>query len=188
MAECTMICLDNSEWMRNGDYSRTRFEAQHEGAHSVLGHKSNNAESTVGVISLAGGANVGVQVLCSPTDEKIKVMRAFAAAKIGGKADLLTGLRVARLALKYKPSHFKSRIVVFVGSPIEEESRAKLVKVGKDLRKVNIAVDVISMGEHDHNKEILEQFIAAVNKGDTSTLIVVPRKFVRLLTSYPKGL
>ena len=172
-----MICLDNSEWMRNGDYSRTRFEAQHEGAHAVLGYKSQNPESTVGVVSLAGGANVGVQVLCSPTDEKIKVMRAFAHAKVGGRADVVTGLRVAQLALKYKPSHFKSRIVVFVGSPIEEENHQKLIKVAKQLRKVNISVDVISMGEHDHNKAILEEFIGTVNKGDTSTLIVVPRKY-----------
>ncbi|TYI69242.1 hypothetical protein E1A91_D08G141200v1 [Gossypium mustelinum] len=26
--EATMICIDNSEWMRNDDYSLSRFEAQ----------------------------------------------------------------------------------------------------------------------------------------------------------------
>ena len=28
--ESTMICLDNSEWMRNGDYIPTRLAAQHD--------------------------------------------------------------------------------------------------------------------------------------------------------------
>ncbi|KAG4159142.1 hypothetical protein ERO13_D02G158525v2 [Gossypium hirsutum] len=26
--EATMICIDKSEWMRNGDYSLSRFQAQ----------------------------------------------------------------------------------------------------------------------------------------------------------------
>lgn len=45
-----MYChsLDNSEWMRNGDYIPTRMEAQHDAANLLCGSKTNsNPESTV---------------------------------------------------------------------------------------------------------------------------------------------
>eukprot|EP00952_Eustigmatos_sp_NYUAD-ZCMA_P007437 31486-Eustigmatos_ZCMA.PRE.1 len=46
--ECTIICVDNSEWMRNGDYIPTRWEAQHDAANMVLGAKTQqNPENTV---------------------------------------------------------------------------------------------------------------------------------------------
>ena len=64
--------LDNSEWMRNGDYIPTRMEAQHDAgkkinarenrsqslmstANLLCGAKTQaNPESTVGVLSMAG--------------------------------------------------------------------------------------------------------------------------------------
>lgn len=40
--------LDNSEWMRNGDYIPTRMEAQHDAANLLCGSKTQaNPESTV---------------------------------------------------------------------------------------------------------------------------------------------
>lgn len=42
--------IDNSEWMRNGDYIPTRMEAQHDAANLVSGAKTQqNPESTVRV-------------------------------------------------------------------------------------------------------------------------------------------
>lgn len=35
-----MICIDNSEWMRNGDYSPSRFEAQTEAVNLICGAKT----------------------------------------------------------------------------------------------------------------------------------------------------
>jgi 26S proteasome regulatory subunit N10 len=53
--ESTMLCLDNSDWMRNGDYIPTRLEAQHDAANLVCGTKTqSNPESTVGVLTMAG--------------------------------------------------------------------------------------------------------------------------------------
>jgi len=46
------------------------------------------------------------------------------------------------------------RIVVFVGSPIEADGKT-LVKVGKDLKKNGVAVDVISMGEIEDNQQVI---------------------------------
>ena len=41
-----------------------------------------------------------------------------------------------------------------------------LVKVGKQLKKTNVAADVVLMGEIDDNTAKLEAFIGAVNKSN----------------------
>lgn len=35
-----MICIDNSEWMRNGDYAPTRFQAQADAVNLICGAKT----------------------------------------------------------------------------------------------------------------------------------------------------
>jgi 26S proteasome regulatory subunit N10 len=57
------------------------------------------------------------------------------------------------------------RIVAFVGSPVKESSD-DLVKLGKKLKKNNIAVDLVNFGEESENAEKLENFIKAVNTAD----------------------
>ena len=34
--ECTIICMDNSEYMRNGDFAPTRFEAQYDAVSMLI--------------------------------------------------------------------------------------------------------------------------------------------------------
>jgi hypothetical protein len=38
--QSTMICIDNSEWMRNGDYSPSRFQAQADAVNLICGAKT----------------------------------------------------------------------------------------------------------------------------------------------------
>ncbi|KAJ6896878.1 hypothetical protein NC651_022925 [Populus alba x Populus x berolinensis] len=53
--EATMICIDNSEWMRNGDYSPSRFQAQADAVNLLCGAKTqSNPEKTVGILTMAG--------------------------------------------------------------------------------------------------------------------------------------
>ena len=53
--EATMLIIDNSEYMRNGDYHPTRFEAQADAVNVVFQTKiDSNAESTVGIMTMAG--------------------------------------------------------------------------------------------------------------------------------------
>ena len=40
LIQATMICIDNSEWMRNGDYSPTRFQAQADAVNLICGAKT----------------------------------------------------------------------------------------------------------------------------------------------------
>lgn len=49
-----------------------------------------------------------------------------------------------------------------------------LVKIAKKLKKNNVAVDIVSFGCEEENKDKLEAFQAAVNSGDNSHLVSVP--------------
>jgi 26S proteasome regulatory subunit N10 len=52
--EATMIILDNSEYMRNGDYQPTRFGALADAVTTVFQTKIDaNPENTVGVMTMA---------------------------------------------------------------------------------------------------------------------------------------
>ena len=43
-----MVCVDNSEWTRNGDYAPTRFQAQADAVNLLAGAKTQaNPENTV---------------------------------------------------------------------------------------------------------------------------------------------
>ena len=48
------------------------------------------------------------------------------------------------------------------------------MKIGKKLKKNNVAVDIVSFGDIDTNKEKLESFLGAVNNNENSHLIEVP--------------
>jgi 26S proteasome regulatory subunit N10 len=84
------------------------------------------------------------------------------------------GVQVASLALKHRQNkHQRQRIIIFVGSPLKEDQK-ELVKLGKKLKKNDVAVDVINFGETAENQEKLEAFIGAVNKNENSSLLTVP--------------
>lgn len=59
----------------------------------------------------------------------------------------------------------RQRVIVFVGSPVEEDEKS-LVKLGKKLKKNNVAVDVISFGQETENQQKLSLFVEAVNNSD----------------------
>ena len=46
--EATVVCVDNSEWTRNGDYAPNRFQAQADAVNLLAGAKTQaNPENTV---------------------------------------------------------------------------------------------------------------------------------------------
>ncbi|XP_072284751.1 26S proteasome non-ATPase regulatory subunit 4 [Pyxicephalus adspersus] len=52
--ESTMVCVDNSEYMRNGDFLPTRLQAQQDAVNIVCHSKTrSNPENNVGLITLA---------------------------------------------------------------------------------------------------------------------------------------
>lgn len=61
----------------------------------------------------------------------------------------------------------RQRIIVFVGSPVADSSEG-LVRLGKKLKKNNVAVDVVNFGEDVENEQKLTQFVDSVNNSDNS--------------------
>ncbi|KAG0039084.1 hypothetical protein BGZ82_009782 [Podila clonocystis] len=170
--EASILVLDNSEWMRNGDYTPTRLEAQADAVNLIFGAKTqSNPENTVSLMTMAGKSP---KVLVTFTSDIGKILSALHAVSIGGKASFLTSVQIAQLALKHRQNkNQRQRIIVFVGSPVEEDEKT-LVKLAKKLKKNNIAVDVINFGEETENTTRLEAFVAAVNNNDNSNLVTVP--------------
>ena len=172
MQEATVVCVDNSEFTRNGDYAPTRFQAQTDAVNLLAGAKTqHHPENTVGVMTMAGKTP---RVLVTPTPDLGKVLNAMQQMKVEGHVNLSTAVQIAQLALKHRENkNQRQRIVVFVGSPISETKEA-LVKIAKKLKKNNVAVDTVSFGSEEENAEKLEAFHATVNSNDNSHLVTVP--------------
>ncbi|OQS06106.1 26S proteasome non-ATPase regulatory subunit [Thraustotheca clavata] len=179
--ESTMIVVDTSEWMRNGDYVPSRIEAQCDAVNLLITVKTNaNPESTVGILAMSPTVNVQsktVSLLASPTDnvgKLLNVVHKINPQSIGGTVQFSEAIQVAQLALKHRRNKKGSaRIVVFLGSPIDEDDKA-LIKIGKLCKKNNIGVDVVSMGDVDLNANKLQVFVDAANSNQNSHLITVP--------------
>lgn len=166
--ESCIVLLDCSEYMRNGDYVPTRLEAQQDAANLLVGAKTQaHAQSTIGV-------SAGTQVLVSPTSEIGQILSALHKASISmgasgssqsqsSNADLTAAVQVASLALKHRPEkNGGQRIVAFVGTPVTSEVKA-LQKAGRQLKKNNIAIDVVIMGEIEENEPKLRELVDAAN-------------------------
>jgi 26S proteasome regulatory subunit N10 len=93
-------------------------------------------------------------------------------------ADLAVAVQLASLALKHRPNKNGSqRIVLFVGSPVSAESKA-LAKAGKQLKKNNVAIDIVALGELEANEGKLRELVDAANgRADeerTCHLVTIP--------------
>ncbi|KAI9289487.1 hypothetical protein BC943DRAFT_333836 [Umbelopsis sp. AD052] len=158
--EASMIVLDNSEWMRNGDYTPTRMGAQNDAVNLLFRIKTqSNPENTVGLMTLAGKSP---EVLVTLTSD------------LAGSGDFMTGVQIAQLALKHRQNkNQRQRIIAFVGSPVQADEKA-LIKLAKKMKKNNIAVDIVNFGEESENTAKLEAFINTVNSGDNSHIVTIP--------------
>ena len=170
-----MILLDNSEYMRNGDYVPTRLEAQQDAANLLVGAKTqSHPESTVGV-------SAGTELLVSPTDDVGKILNALHGLQLKGESsDVPASVQVASLALKHRRNkNGAQRIVLFVGSPLGSVETRALTRAGKLLKKNNVAIDVVAMGELEQNESKLRELVEAANgRSDdgqrTCHLITIP--------------
>jgi len=168
--EAVMVVLDNSDYTRNGDYAPTRFAAQADATQRVCEVKCSRVENCLGLLCSAGDR---VEVLLTPTDDQGRITAELAKAKIGGTSDVLRGIQTAQLALKHRQNkNQRQRIVVFVCSPIAATEK-ELETLGKNLKKNNVSIDLVSFGEVEENKPKLEKLLNAVNSSDSSHLVEI---------------
>ncbi|EAT44429.1 AAEL000568-PA [Aedes aegypti] len=172
--ESTMMCFDNSDYQRNGDYFPTRLNAQKDGVNLVcLSKVRSNPENNVGLMTLSNTT----EVLATLTSDVGRILSKLHLVNPAGNINLLTGLRIAHLVLKHRQGkNHKMRIVVFVGSPVNHDE-ADLVKLAKKLKKEKVNVDIVSFGDHQKNNDIFNSFINVLNgkDGTGSHLVCVPR-------------
>ena len=198
--ESCMVLLDNSQYMRNGDYVPTRLEAQHDAANFLVSAKTqSNPENTVGVIAMCGSSegSTCAELLVSPTDDMGKILSALHGVPFrngytasgsdkqqeekksmdmvgkGGGIDIVVSLQVANLALKHRRNkNGAQRIIVFVGSPLTHVDTRSMVRAGRMLKKNNLAIDVVAMGELEENESKLQELVNSANgtsSGDNDT-------------------
>lgn len=170
--ESTMVCVDNSEYMRNGDYIPTRLQAQQDAVNLICHSKTrSNPENNVGLLTLAN-----TEVLVTLTTDVGRILSKLHQVQPKGIVNLLSAIRIAHLALRHRQGkNHKMRIVVFIGSPIETDEK-ELVKLAKRLKKEKVNVDIINFGEDSLNSDMLTSFVNTINgkEGAGSHLVTVP--------------
>jgi len=177
-----MMIIDNSEYMRNGDYQPTRFDVQADAVNTVFQTKiDSNPENTVGIMSMAGK---GPEVLVTHTKDLGHILTAIhtTSSKIGGSIDIPTSIAIAQLALKHRENkNLRQRIIVFVASPLDGQAADEkaMVKLAKKLKKNNVAVDFVCFGDGieeagEDGKTVLKAFVENTTSGDNSHLVTIP--------------
>merc|ERR1711990_316889 len=131
--ESTIICIDNSEYSRNGDSNPTRLWAQRDAANFIArGKLRDNPENDVGIVQMNNH-----NVIASLTSDTGRLNTVLSKIVSDGSVSLNTSIRVAQLALKHRMNkNHKQRIVIFICSPLEAEM--ELVKTAKRLKKTRL--------------------------------------------------
>ncbi len=171
--EAVMICLDNSEFARNSDYAPSRIDSQTDCANVISGAKTQqHPENVVGVATMAGER---VEVLLNLTQDIGRVLSVLTQVPVGGeRCDLIRSIQTCAIALKHRMNkNQKQRLVCFVASPLSATEK-QLEQLGKVLKKNNVAVDVVSIGDIDGgNKAKLSKLVQSADSGGTSHFVEV---------------
>ncbi|XP_048009195.1 26S proteasome non-ATPase regulatory subunit 4b isoform X1 [Megalobrama amblycephala] len=171
--KCYQKGVDNSEYMRNGDFLPTRLQAQQDAVNIICHSKTrSNPENNVGLITMANNC----EVLTTLTPDTGRILSKLHAVQPIGVISFCTGIRVAHLALKHRQGkNHKMRIIAFVGSPVEDQEK-DLVKMAKRLKKEKVSVDIVNFGEEEVNTDKLTVFVNTLNgkEGVGSHLVTVP--------------
>lgn len=179
--ESTILCVDNTEYSRNGDFTPSRFGAQQDLIQTLARSKiRSHPENVIGLIATAGDRPTIVNTLTSDSN---KLLTGFAKLDFNGdENNFSTALRTAHLALKHRMSkNQKQRIIIMICSPLVETEQ-ELVKLAKKLKKENVCVDIINFGEDEVNLERLAKFIETLNGKSTD-----PANINNHLVNIPAG-
>merc|ERR1712106_316761 len=170
--ESTIICIDNSQYMRNGDFNPSRLIAQQDAVNLITQSKTrSNPESDVALMTLSD-----LSVLATLTNDSVKVLAKLNQVMPNDNMKFISGIKIAHLCLKHRQGkNHKTRIVAFVGSPIEADEK-EMIKLAKKLKKEKVNIDIVNFGEDECNTDVLNKFISTINgkEGTASHLVTIP--------------
>ena len=96
-------------------------------------------------IALSAGKHS--EIICTPSNDITKVTSFLYGIKQHGKQQLSVALQTSALALKHRSNqNLSQRIICFVASTITE-SQEELKLICKKLKKNNITLDLIALGD-----------------------------------------
>jgi 26S proteasome regulatory subunit N10 len=118
-------------------------------------------------------------VLVTHTKELGQILAAVhkTSTNLGRTASIPTAIAIAQLALKHRQNKtLRQRVVVFVGSPLEDvspDAERALVRLAKKLKKNNVALDVVAFGDGieeagEGGRSILRTFVETASSSDNS--------------------
>jgi len=164
--------VDNSQFMRNGDFMPTRLQAQQDAVNLITHSKTrSNPESNVALMTLAD-----LSVLVTLTTDTGKILAKLHQVNPSGEMRFISGIKIAHLCLKHRQGkNHKTRIVAFVGSPLDTDEK-EMVKLAKKLKKEKVNIDIVNFGEDEANTDVLNKFITTINgkEGTGSHLVTIP--------------
>ena len=176
--EAVMICLDNSEFSRNGDYAPTRLEAQTDAANVISGAKTQQHPENVVGVALMSGERGGVEIKLNPCTDIGRVLSVLASVQVSSgseSCDLIRTIQTCSIALKHRQNkNQKQRLVCFVASPLEGATEKQLDQIGKVLKKNNVAIDVVSIGDSTGvNRSKLKKLVDSADSGSSCHFLEV---------------
>lgn len=170
--ESTVICIDNSQFMRNGDFLPTRLQAQQDAVNLIAQSKTrSNPESNVALMTMSD-----LSVLVTLTTDTGKLLAKLHQVNPCGDIKFVSGIKIAHLALKHRQGkNHKTRIIAFIGSPIETDEK-DIIKLAKKLKKEKVNIDIVNFGEDEANTDLLNKFVSTINgkEGTGSHLVTIP--------------
>jgi 26S proteasome regulatory subunit N10 len=121
-------------------------------------------------------------VLVTHTKELGQILAAVhkTSTNLGRTASIPTAIAIAQLALKHRQNKtLRQRVVVFVGSPLEDvspDAERALVRLAKKLKKNNVALDVVAFGDGieeagEGGRSILRTFVETASSSDNSYVL-----------------
>lgn len=113
------------------------------------------------------------EIFLTQTNDVGRLLSTISKMPIHGYIDLPRAVKIAQLSLKHRQNkNQKHRIIAFVGSPIEGFEDNDFKKLGKQLRKNDVAIDVVNFG-HPENIPLLTTLVENTNKNGNSHIIEI---------------
>lgn len=164
--EATLICVDNSEYSRNADFSPSRLAAQVEAIGLIAGAKlSEHFENSVGIIRFAGK---GSRLITAPSNDLGHFLAGLHGVQPYGESEVIKGIHTAQLALKHRLNKSqRQRIICFIASPLKEDI-SHYVSLGKLLKKNNVSLDIVNISNDEETEQKLLALHDSTNNNDTS--------------------
>lgn len=113
------------------------------------------------------------EIFLTQTNDVGRLLSTISKMPIHGYVDLPRAVKIAQLPLKHRQNkNQKQRIIAFVGSPIEGFEDKDFKKLGKQLRKNDVAIDVVNFG-HPENIPLLTTLVENTNKNGNSHIVEI---------------